>query len=364
MFEIFPRLDYKKIVAGIFQNWDKLGLPPADINKLKVKLLPFRKMGLHSLLNFMVFSENQPLLVIKMPRYKEGKFAIEALKHEANILDYLKQKGILKGHIPQVYKLADFEGIPVLLTKAYHGEMLHHFLDKEEDLSKLDKLIMSGAELLPQLYSRSESKEQIIDEAFIEKYIKEPLKSVVEYYPKQISKIEEFLSSFFKDKNYLGMKYPRVCLHREFNPWNILKESDGNLIVLDWEDAAPEGLPFLDIYNYFTVCFRILFTGETKHSRNRNLDEKKKRTDVLLKNYSNFVGRYCESLNIQSDLKDFFFIIFAINATHFFIEEKRREINYGKSWLSLLLNASLSNCFETSLRFEAQGALESKRPEK
>ncbi|MGB9591146.1 MAG: hypothetical protein ACPL1K_01360, partial [Candidatus Kryptoniota bacterium] len=63
-----------------------------------------------------------------------------------------------------------------------------------------------------------------------------------------------------------------------------------------------------------------------------------------------FMDKYCKILNIQLELKDLFFVIFAVNASHFFLEEKRREIDYAKSWLSLLLDASLTNCFENHVK--------------
>jgi len=349
MFQIYARPDHQKIVSQILKDWDKLKLPQADKSKLKIKLLPYRRAGLHSLLNSMIFSENQLLLVIKMPRYKDGNLAFAALKNEAHMLEHLNKKNILKGHIPQIYKLLYVEDVPALLIRAYQGEMLHHFLDKEEDLTKLDQYISSGAELLPNLYNKKESSKNSIDDAFIQKYIKEPLKLVAEYYPQQIIKIEETINTFLKNNNYLGKKYPDVYLHREFNPWNILREPNGNLIVLDWEDAQIKGLPFLDIYNYFIICFRIIFFGESAHSKNRSPEQKKKRVDVLLKNYSNFINNYCKTLNISADLRDLFYIIFAINITNFFAEEKRREIDYGKSWLALLLSAQAPNCFENHI---------------
>ena len=349
-FEIFSYPDYKKIILQIVEDWENLGLPSIDKSKLNFKLLPFRKVGLHSLLNFMIFSEGELLLVIKMPRYKDGRLAFAALENEARMLEYLKKKKILTGHIPQVYKLLYLEDVPVLLLKAYHGEMLHHFLDKEEDLSKINELITGGAELLLQLYDKQESTPQTIDEEFIQKYIMNPLRLIAEYYPQHIVNIEKYLSTFFEGKGFLNMKYPSLCLHQEFNPWNILREPNGNLIVLDWEDATTEGLPLLDVYNYFEVCLRILFIGESKRSKERDPDQKKKRAEALLKSYSDFMDKYCKILNIQLELKDLFFVIFAVNASHFFLEEKRREIDYAKSWLSLLLDASLTNCFENHVK--------------
>ncbi len=40
---------------------------------------------------------------------------------------------------------------------------------------------------------------------------------------------------------------PVVPEHRDFAPWNLLVSEGGQLGVLDWESAEPDGLPFLDL---------------------------------------------------------------------------------------------------------------------
>jgi hypothetical protein len=236
--------------------------------------------------------------------------------------------------------------------KAYQGNMLHHLLNEEENMEKLEQIISNGAELILQLNNEPKKNEQIINEDFIKKHIHEPLKLIAEFYPQYINNIEQFLSEFLGKNDLLNLKYPCVFFHHEFNPWNILKEENGNLVILDWEDAMLKGLPLLDLYNYYTICYRILFFGETNGAKERTLEEKKRRVDLLLKNYTGFVEKYCKILNITPKLKDLFFIIFALNSTSFFIEEKRREIEYGKSWLSLLINNASVDCFENYIKKE------------
>jgi len=119
MFEIYERADYKKIIAWVLQNWDKLGLPKTNQQALKFNILPFRKIGLHSLINFLIFSEKEPLVVLKMPRYREGVLAFKAIEDEAKNLEFVSKKGLLKENLPQVYKLVRIDNTPVLIMKAY-----------------------------------------------------------------------------------------------------------------------------------------------------------------------------------------------------------------------------------------------------
>ena len=350
MTESYKGTDYKKIISHILKNWENFNFLQIDKSKIKVRVLPFRRKGPHSLLNIMFFSGNRLLLVIKFPRYQEAKLAYAAIENEARILKYLDQNKILLNHIPQVYTVMNIDGIPVLCFKAYAGDMLHQLLDKEDNLEKLDELISSGARLIPQLYIQSKSNVKTIDDAFMQKHVTDPLKLIAEHFPQEISTIKKPLDALIADKGLTNIKYSEACLHQDLNPWNILKEINGNLILFDWEDAAENGLPFMDVYNYYTICFRILFGGESEHAQKRSAEEKKKRADVLLKNFSRFIEKYCQNLNIPLKLKDFFFILFAIQTTHFFLQEKRREVNYSKSWLSLLLNISPADCFEESIK--------------
>jgi hypothetical protein len=44
---------------------------------------------------------------------------------------------------------------------------------------------------------------------------------------------------------------PVVCEQRDFSPWNVF-ESEGGIVVLDWESGEPRGLPALDLIYFAT----------------------------------------------------------------------------------------------------------------
>jgi len=357
MSEVFTPVDHKKIITTILQDWDSLGLPPIDKKSLEFKLLPFRKTGQHSLVNYMVISQKQPVAVIKVPRFKEGTLAFSAINNEARMLDLLVRKMLFTGHFPQMFKAPEIDKIPVLLTKAFAGTMLHQLLDNEEDPSQLDRLISSGGDLLILFYNPKEDQRRTIDGTFLQKWIKDPLREIGEYYPQEAEQIEQFVNDFLKDRVFHNLKYPVVPMHQEFNPWNILKDENGNLLVFDWEDASEDGLPLLDLYNYFTICHRILIAGETKLTQARSRENKQRRVDLLLGKYSEYSVRYCQALNISAELLDLFYVVFAINSINFFAGEKRREIEYGKSWLPLLLNTSARDCFKNYIKKTSESYL-------
>jgi hypothetical protein len=53
---------------------------------------------------------------------------------------------------------------------------------------------------------------------------------------------------------------PLVCEQRDFSPWNLLVDANGELVVLDWESAELAGLPALDLL-YFLAYLAIFLEG-------------------------------------------------------------------------------------------------------
>jgi hypothetical protein len=53
---------------------------------------------------------------------------------------------------------------------------------------------------------------------------------------------------------------PLVCEQRDFGPWNVLVNADGELTVLDWESSELKGLPALDLI-YFLSYLAFFVNG-------------------------------------------------------------------------------------------------------
>ena len=46
---------------------------------------------------------------------------------------------------------------------------------------------------------------------------------------------------------------PLILVHGDFAPWNLKKQPNGELAVIDWEDAEFEGLPLWDLCHYHYI---------------------------------------------------------------------------------------------------------------
>ena len=50
---------------------------------------------------------------------------------------------------------------------------------------------------------------------------------------------------------------PVIC-HGDFARWNLLRKTDGGLVVLDWEWGHPDGMPGIDLVHYFLQDARLV----------------------------------------------------------------------------------------------------------
>lgn len=346
MFEIYKRPDHTEIIKNIVMDWAGFGLPQANLAKINCKIISPRKQGFNSLMTFMFYCNGEPLVVVKTSRYSESKIAVESLQNEALTLKNLAQADGLKDKVPHLYIYAPIAGVPTMITAAAKGKMLNEILDEEEDPSKLDALLTLGVQPAVLFAGVKGQGSGSLDQNFVDRHIGQPLKLVGEYYPQYIEMIERSVQNVLSAAELKGDTFNRCLAHNDFNPWNILLSADEKLTVIDWEDASFGGLPFMDFFNYYIVAHRILFIGENLYAKSRTADQKKQRTDVLVKNYRKNLEEYCKKTRIPTKTADLLFAVFASNISAFFLDEKRRSVSYSESWVSMLLDLSVSDCFE------------------
>lgn len=351
-YQVFDKIDANHILLNIEKNWKALSLPIVDDGKLDFSIIPVRRSGLHSFITVMVSSENKPVVVVKFPRYKDGVLAFEALETEALNIGHLKTFPELEQYVPEIYFSGTINSVPVIIEKAYEGRMFHEYLNAEEDVDKLRGLMREGSKMILNIHKSTRNGYKNIDAGFFSGHIDLPLKRICQYYPEYIMPVERLVRAVYKERS---LRYPVVFQHGDLNPWNIMCLNDGRKVIFDFEDSNRSGLPFADVFNYFVVCFRILFVGETQAARGRSLEERKKRALLVLDEYKDFVKEYCGSLDIDESLIDLFFVVFGINATLMFIDDKRLSVNYGASWFGMLFNPQNISGFEGHIKSVING---------
>lgn len=88
--------------------------------------------------------------------------------------------------------------------------------------------------------------------------------------------------------------------HRDCSPWNILRDTTGRLVLLDWESAEPSGFPGMDLV-YFLANAAFLTEGTLGSGREpmtyiRMLDPKTRSGRI----FAAAVGRYIEGTRLDT----------------------------------------------------------------
>ena len=68
---------------------------------------------------------------------------------------------------------------------------------------------------------------------------------------------------------------PVIC-HGDFARWNLLKQTDGRLLVLDWEWGHEQGMPGIDLVHYFLQDARLVKRVATKDAVAATLQDLKR----------------------------------------------------------------------------------------
>jgi hypothetical protein len=237
-------------------DWDAwgLGAPPA---RLSYALLTPGLRSINKVVE-LVFSEthSSPVLAIKRPRVGE---CIPAIEREAAVLGavHATRPGGLSG-VPRVLFCREVGGVLTLGETVVSGQPLHLLLKTRgyPALAHAATDWLIGLAGQPRTSPRSVWWDRLVASVLV-----------------------DFTASFggvarpaMLDETVRALErldgLPLVCEHRDFSPWNVLMRPSGDLAVLDWESAEPEGLPLLDLV-YFLTYLAFFQCGAMKSGRFR-----------------------------------------------------------------------------------------------
>lgn len=346
--DLFNRIDLSTVVKSSINKLSELGiLDSGHSDDIQIDLLPFRRTGPNSTLNIRIRTSPQQAFVVKAPRYS-GTDAGMSIGREFEILTKIRGHEYFRRHTPEILSLMDIGCDKILISQGIDGEMLHARIDKETELAALTPLLDNCKEFLMHLSEISPKENATVDGSFVEDRILSPLRSILAYYPQHTERIMRSISDFLPQLSFLGKGYqlPLLYSHNDFNPWNIILTSNSVNIVLDWEDCQQKGLPLMDLYNFFTVLFRIMLYGESADSKARSKDASATRAEFAIKAFGQAADSYMTALSIPPDMKDLLFIVFVIQNVSQLIDIKRRSFGYAESWLMMLREIGTKDLFE------------------
>jgi len=222
--------------AWLRAGWSEWGLGPAPAHPSRL-LLTGGPRSVSKVVT-LVFDEPDPhpRLAIKAPRVRES-FA--PLRREAAALEALGRRpaAAVPPGVPRQLFVRDVGGAPLVGETALVGRPLEALLSP----ATLPSWGMQGADWLAALVAADPPRPGAQWwRTFVEPVLSDFVRSfgsVVE--PTTLSAAETVLRE-------IG-DLPAAFEQRDFAPWNIFVSADGQFAVLDWESAAIEGLPVLDL---------------------------------------------------------------------------------------------------------------------
>jgi hypothetical protein len=236
----------------------------------------------------MVFSDMReiPNLVIKIPR---SDVAARALNAEARNLAILSTRKPLPGGVPHLFFTLDWKGSPVVCEAFVSGIPIYTYLNRDNYHDLAMKVthwlidLAEGSVASP----RSEWWHRLVGSAISD--FDQTFGHA--YTPKELSCIRTALNSL----NDL----PLVFEQRDCSPWNVLIDRQGDITVVDWESAEPNGLPALDLIYFLT---HLSFFLEGAMESGKYMDAYR-----IANNPETFTGKrnkecqrlYCEKTNID-----------------------------------------------------------------
>ena len=67
----------------------------------------------------------------------------------------------------------------------------------------------------------------------------------------------DWIDGFLNAGDWSGT-VPSVRTHGDFAPWNLKRSASGDIRAVDWEDSAPDDLPYLDLHHFRSSVKRAL----------------------------------------------------------------------------------------------------------
>ncbi|MGE5222437.1 MAG: phosphotransferase family protein [Omnitrophica WOR_2 bacterium] len=227
------------LLTTLQSDWEGLNLGPKPRHLNWVLITA----GQHSLGKVvgMVFAgrEKAPCLVVKLPRVSES---IPSLNQEAEVLQAVQEKASGAGGAPRFLFKKEWGGFPVLGESALSGLPLYRVLNWKN----AKKLALQATQWLAVLAGKQPAK----PEAEWRQRLVEPV--LAEFQRDYQAVIEAGKLRAARTRLDALPALPLTIEQRDFSPWNVLIDSNGELAVLDWESGEAEGLAGMDLVYFLT----------------------------------------------------------------------------------------------------------------
>lgn len=274
--EMSHREASSKILNMIRDGWTRWGVGATTPEHLSMMLVTRgqRASGKAVALVFAAGDDN-PVLAVKMPRVPES---VAFLRREVSILHALGDHALIRDSVPRVLAAGEAPAGYVVVETALRGLPAFVVLNRQN----FRQVAIKATEWLERLAGRPEPRPRSewwprLVEPLLSEF-QEHFGSVIE--PDLLHECRRILDS-------LG-SLPLVWEQRDFSPWNVFVDREGEIAAVDWESAEQEGLPLLDLVYFLTY---LSFSLDRARQTGRFTDSYRALLDPL--SFTGSIAREC-----------------------------------------------------------------------
>lgn len=235
------------ILNFLTKNWQRLSLQhfgdPARLSC--VMMTPRFRASSHVICFVLTADRTEPIFVVKLPRLPGDHSRLD--REAANLYAANHHRVENDFSIPHVLAYEDYHQHRLLIETAVPGKTMSPAVVRRQPELCLETTIAWLTNLqLTTMTRRAQGND------WLARLIEEPLlqfKKILPQTDEAVRLIDETVAMMQPLRNY---DIPLVMSHEDFSPPNILQTENGNIGVVDWELAEPQGLPASDLFFFLT----------------------------------------------------------------------------------------------------------------
>jgi len=282
------------VLSFLTKNRQRLSLQHfGDPSRLScVMMTPRFRASSHMICFVLAEEKTEPIFVVKLPRLPGDNDRLD--REVANLHAANHNRAEDDSSIPRVVAYEDFHQHRLLIETAVPGRPMSPAVVRRQPESCTDATITWLLNLERANANRSSNHND-----WFERLVENPLQQFKNMLPvssEEARLIEQTLVMMNPFRDY---DLPLVMEHGDFSPPNILQTENGNIGVVDWELAEPQGLPASDLFFFLT------YIAFARNGARKNADYLKAFQQAFFAPNAwarPHIERYCERLNLSHEM--------------------------------------------------------------
>lgn len=238
-------------------------------------------------------SDSRVRLALKVARSPGEE---SGLRHEANTLRALQTLGLgQRDGIPLVVSEGTIDdGNVALVETALDGE--HRWIGPSTSATLVAQTIERATDWLAEL------AEKTIRPPVAEPDRRRAVRQLLDEFAASFAGVVDFSETDREAMSETLARPAMVVEHRDFALWNLLWGGDGSLAAADWESAAVDGWPLLDVLYFLAYATFYIAGAETTEQRLDAYQRSRDPSKPIGRAASDAIERYARRLGMNQEL--------------------------------------------------------------